>query len=100
MISVRRFETHQWLATANVLLAAIILLRALASLPHALAPAPTTDIDAVGYAWLAVIVCAPIALLFALAATAHWRHWPMRWIFQALAVALPVALGAFFLLFK
>ena len=61
-------------------------------------PSPHTDIDSIGYAWLFAFACLPVAALFGLAATAHWRQWPLRWFLQGLAIALPMFLMVFFIL--
>ena len=58
---------------------------------------PDTDIDSQGYALLSAFVCLPAAALFGLAGAAHWWQLPLRWLLQALAIALPLGILVVFL---
>src|SRR5262245_12391282 len=93
MLVLLQVEARKWLIVANLLSAAGVVLPAVLAIPTLLSqPSAAIDIDAVGYAWLAALVCFPTACLLGLAATGHWRRWPLRWLLQALALALPVFL--------
>ncbi len=101
MFAIQEVDARKWLTAANLVLAGVAVLPALLALPTMLGrPTAAVDIDAVGYAWLAALICFPIATLLGLAATAHWRRWPLRWLLQALAFTLPVFLLVVALLSK
>ena len=89
-LSLGRARSAKWLAIVNaVATAGAAAVLAITGLEH---PGPTSDIDAQGYVFLAWLVCLPTAVLFALAAAAHWWRWPLRWLFQGLALGLPVVI--------
>ena len=93
MLVLPHVDARRWLIGANLLLAAGVVLPAVLAIPTLLSqPSAAIDIDAVGYAWLAAVVCFPTASLLGLAATGHWRRWPLRWLLQMLALALPLLL--------
>ena len=49
------------------------------------------DIEVLIGPYLAALVFLPGGTLLSLAAAAHWWRWPLRWLFQGLAIAvLPV----------
>ena len=100
MLAVRRADAHKWLAAANLIAAVVVAVPALLLLPTLASPPGASDIDGVGYAWAAALLCLPTAALLGLAASAHWWRWPLRWVFQGLAVALPAVFAALFLLGK
>jgi len=68
--------------------ASLATLAGLRTLPTIFAgPSANIDIDAIGYAWLAVLPCVLTVGLLTLAAVAHSWHWPLRWLIQGLAMA-------------
>jgi hypothetical protein len=69
MLSSSRTRTTKWLAALN----ASAAVAAAAVLP---------------ISWLAYLTAA----LFGLAAAAHWRRWPLWWLVQGMAVALPLVI--------
>ena len=82
----------KWLAVANLAVAAGAAAVAVFGAIGLVSPSPTQDIDAFGYSFLALLFFLPVAASFALAAAAFWWGWPLRWLFQGLAVLLPVGI--------
>ena len=95
MLALRSIETRKWLAGANLLLAAVLVI-----LPVVALPSHSTSSESMygeGFWWgVAFLACLLIAGLLSLAALGHWWRWRLRWLVQGLAIALPV-LGAVFL---
>ena len=90
MLALRSIPKYKWLAAGNGLVALVVVIPAARAFFSMVAPSPNSDIDAFGYALLAILVCVPVAGLFILAAAAHLGRWPLRWVLQAIAVVLPV----------
>jgi hypothetical protein len=91
-------ESQSGLPPAKGLFAANLVAAAAAIVPPAelaieYVRATTDQGEILGYLLLLSFVCLPSAALLALAAAAHWWRWPLRWVFQGLAVALPTVLG-------
>lgn len=75
MLALSRTAASRWLASLNAIAApAVVALLALG-----------------GQGYLKV--CLPTAaVLFGLTAAAHWWRWPLRWLLQSLAIAVPVVI--------
>ena len=88
MLVLRSIEKARWLAGGNLLIAAgLVTLTGLRTFPTLFAgPSANVDIDAIGYAWLAVLPCFLAVGLLTLSAAAHSGHWPFRWVFEGLAM--------------
>jgi hypothetical protein len=101
MSSLSGVSAVKWLAAANLLAATgAFVVSVLQTLAFAF-PSATEDIDAVGYAFLGLLVTLPTAALFGLAAAALWWRWPRRWLCQGLAILWPLlVLVLFFVSFR
>ena len=91
-------ESQSGLPPAKGLFAANLIAAAAAIIPPAYLAidyvrATSDRGEILGYLIVLSLVCLPSAALLALAAAAHWRRWPLRWVRQGLAVALATVLG-------
>ena len=89
MLALQPLKKPRLLAAGDLLMAGgLIVLAGFRTLPTVFAsPSANVDIDAIGYASLALLPSVLAVGLLTLAAAAHWWNWSLRWLVQSLAIA-------------
>jgi len=89
VLSSSRTRTTKWLAALNASAAvAAVAVLPISSLEYTSHPSDMGAQNHVFPTWLVYLTAA----LFGLAAAAHWRRWPLWWLVQGMAVALPLVI--------